>query len=403
MKQKTLFSPSQDQNDITCLHLFLIFFRIGLTTFGGGFSMAAVLRHELVLKRQWLRDKEFFNTLSLATSIPGAVAVNLAFLEGHRIRGFRGAIAAVAGQIFPSIMVILLIANFAVSYFEQPLVSAFLKGASIAVTGQIAFATITFARKLRLHWQNALACCLGLVVVIAGFHPVWAIVVAACSGYMMMHQRMTKQKWTENDEMNLLGLVDGIAAPELVENSPFEEVKGVIQKRNEMVKDQFDTIIEDSCVLDLDKTMNRDDFFELVADKLAKKLNLDVETLATSLQTQETESSTVLNQRLAVPHLVIETDKDFEILVARSRKGIKFSKHAKKVNAIFVIVGSIKQKDFYLCSLAAITQITSSTGFIERWFQAKDPEELKKIIISARKKELENICCLKPETDSDAK
>ena len=145
LSTKTLKTPEEKAPEISCAHLFLIFFRMGLTTFGGGFSMATVLRHEMVLKRQWLSERDFLDTLAVASSVPGAVAVNLAFLEGSRLRGLPGGMAAAAGQICPSILVILVIAKFAASYFEEPRVAAFLKGAAIAVAGQIAFAALSFA------------------------------------------------------------------------------------------------------------------------------------------------------------------------------------------------------------------------------------------------------------------
>jgi chromate transport protein ChrA/mannitol/fructose-specific phosphotransferase system IIA component (Ntr-type) len=370
------------------LRLFLTFFRIGLTTFGGGFSMSAVLRHEIVLKRRWLSEREFLNTLSTATSVPGAVAVNLAFLEGSRLRGLRGGIAAAAGQICPSILVILLIAQFAVPYFDHPMVSAFLKGAAIAVTGQIAFAAVTFARRLRPHWQNALACGLGLAIVGIGFHPVWAIITAACAGYLMMRERMARREWTDEDELRLLGLIDGVASRELLGDSSREDVEGMIRKRNGVVKDRLDSIIERCRVLDLDRLTSLEEFFDLAASELAQKVDMNAETLASVLKRQEAESSTVLNQWLAVPHVIIEGEGVFEILIARSRKGVRFSDRARRVNAIFVLAGSMDEKNFCLCALAAIAQITGSVGFFEQWFQAKGPKELKDAVLSAKRAEM---------------
>ena len=177
---------------ISCARLFLIFSKIGLTTFGGGFSMAAVLRHELVLKRAWLTEREFFDTLSTATAVPGAVAINLAFMQGWKARGYRGAIAAATGTMLPSVVILLLIARFATPYFDHPLVASFLKGAGIAVAAQIAFASYTFARNLRVHWQNIFACGLGLGLLIIGLHPVFAVLAGASVGYLLMHERMTR-------------------------------------------------------------------------------------------------------------------------------------------------------------------------------------------------------------------
>ncbi len=349
--------------------------------------MAAVLRHEIVLNRRWLSEREFINVLSTATSIPGAVAVNLAFLEGSRSRGLRGGIAAAAGQICPSLLVIVLIARFAVPYFDRPLVSAFLKGAAVAVTGQIAFAAVTFARNLRPHWKNALACGLGLIVAAIGIHPVWAIVTAACAGYLMMRESMARREWTDKDELRLLGLINEIAVPELVGNLSEENMKGMISNRNEVVKDRLDSVIERCRVLDLDRLTGLDEFFDLAAAELAQKLEMNAETLASSLKRQETESSPVLNEWLAVPNVIVEGEGVFEILVARSRKGVRFSDDASTVNVIFVLAGSMDEKKMYLCTLAAIAQITGSVGFLEQWLHAKGPQELKDAVLLAKRRE----------------
>ncbi len=170
---------------ISLANLFWTFFRIGLMTFGGGVAMAAVMRYELVLKRQWLSEDDFLSAMSTATAVPGVIAVNLAFLQGQRFGGLPGAGAAVLGTICPSFFVILLIVGFALPYFDHPTVAAFLKGCAVAVSGQIAFATYTFARRVRRNWRTGLACAVGLTVVLSGLHPIWAVVTAAGLSYFL--------------------------------------------------------------------------------------------------------------------------------------------------------------------------------------------------------------------------
>ncbi len=165
--------------------LFWAFVRVAALTLGGGFAMAAVMRHEMVLKRRWLSEDEFIDSLSTATAIPGPVAVNLAFLEGRRLGGRAGAATAVLATILPSFLAILLIVAFVLPYLNHPRVGAFFKGCAIAVAGQIAFAACVFARRLRWTWQSVVICAAGLAVVVAGWHPVWAVLLAAGLGYLI--------------------------------------------------------------------------------------------------------------------------------------------------------------------------------------------------------------------------
>lgn len=166
--------------------LFWTFFRVGLFTLGGGLAMTTVVRHELVLKRRWIKDKDFMAELSTATLVPGAIAVNLAFLQGRYLRGRTGALAAVLGTILPSFVIMLLIASFAIPYFSHPHVKAFFRGCSIAVGGQLAFAGFVFGKKHLRTWHNVLVCLLGLSLVgLLGLHPVWAVIAAGGLGYFL--------------------------------------------------------------------------------------------------------------------------------------------------------------------------------------------------------------------------
>jgi chromate transporter len=85
--------------------VFVLFSKIGLSSFGGGVS--AWMHAALVERRGWLDEPEFSSALALARIMPGANIVNLAVLVGHRLIGLRGAIAAVAGLLVgPSLVVV---------------------------------------------------------------------------------------------------------------------------------------------------------------------------------------------------------------------------------------------------------------------------------------------------------
>lgn len=146
--------------------------------------MTTVMRHELVLKRRWLEDDEFVAEMSAATVVPGAIAVNMAYLQGRRLRGKAGAAIAVLGTILPSFFVILLIARVGLPYFSHTRVVAFFKGSAIAVAGQLAFAGFTFGKKLLRDRRNTIVCTIGVIlVVVFRLHPVWAIIATGGLGY----------------------------------------------------------------------------------------------------------------------------------------------------------------------------------------------------------------------------
>lgn len=185
-QQKKQTATAHESKEAGCASIFFTFFRIGLFTLGGGLAMATVMRHELVLKRKWLEDHDFMDAFSLATLVPGVIAVNMAYLQGRRLRGKAGSAVAIIGTILPSFFVILLIALFALPWFRHPVVAAFLRGCAIAVAGQLAFAGYVFGRRRLRSWRNGVVCLVALALaVVPGAHPVWAVLVAGVLGYFL--------------------------------------------------------------------------------------------------------------------------------------------------------------------------------------------------------------------------
>ncbi|HOT26640.1 MAG TPA: chromate transporter [Candidatus Ozemobacteraceae bacterium] len=179
--------PSPTGNvKIPLREIFLVFFRVGLFTLGGGLAMATVMRHELVLRKRWYDDKEFMAEMANATIVPGAIAVNLAFLQGRRLRGRLGALTAVLGTILPSFGIILLVAWVAAPYFAYPKVATFFQGCAVGVGGQLAFAGYAFGRKLLRDTRSLLICSLGLAAVTGlRLHPIWAVVTTGLLGLLL--------------------------------------------------------------------------------------------------------------------------------------------------------------------------------------------------------------------------
>lgn len=100
------------------LEMFFTFFKIGAFTFGGGFAMIPIIQEEVVNKKQWIREEEFMDTISVAQSSPGPIAVNASIFVGYRIKGFIGALVSTIGTVLPSFITILIIARF-FSYFKD--------------------------------------------------------------------------------------------------------------------------------------------------------------------------------------------------------------------------------------------------------------------------------------------
>lgn len=182
-------------------------------------------------------------------------------------------------------------------------------------------------------------------------------------------------------EYALLHLIERITAKELTSHILETELKEIIRERDSIIQDEFDRIIERSIVLDVPKAVPVESFFKQVAEAMADHLQVDPNLLLKSLLDRESESSTVINQTLAIPHVVIEGNHRFDILLARCNEGVAFSPSTPKVHTVFVLVGSKDERNLHLQALAAIAQIAQSHDFDKRWMRAKSKEALRDIIL----------------------
>ncbi|MED4993414.1 chromate transporter [Bacillus safensis] len=84
------------------IELIIAMVRTGILGFGGGPSVIPLIRHEAVVKYQWINDDEFGETLAIANALPGPIATKMSAYLGYRLKGVSGAIVATAAHILPT-------------------------------------------------------------------------------------------------------------------------------------------------------------------------------------------------------------------------------------------------------------------------------------------------------------
>ena len=105
------------------LDLFLTFARIGVCTFGGGYAMLPILQREIVDQRGWATEEELTDYFAIGQCTPGVIAVNTATFVGSKEAGIAGGIVATLGLVFPSLVIIVLIAAFLRNFAHLAVVS----------------------------------------------------------------------------------------------------------------------------------------------------------------------------------------------------------------------------------------------------------------------------------------
>lgn len=129
--------------------LFIVFFKIGLFTFGGGYAMLALIEDICVEKKKWITHEEMMDITVIAESTPGPIAINLATYVGYKLRKIPGALIATIGMIIPSFFIIFLISQFLDRFLEIKWVSSAFQGIKIAVAILIIDAAVKMIRKMK--------------------------------------------------------------------------------------------------------------------------------------------------------------------------------------------------------------------------------------------------------------
>lgn len=158
--------------------MFLVFFKIGAFTFGGGFAMIPIIQKEVVENKSWIKDEEFIDTISIAQSSPGPIAVNSSIFVGYKIEGLKGAIICTMGTVMPSFLIILIIAAFFTQFSNNPIFEKVFLGIRPVVVALIFSAVYKLITTARLGYKDlAIAIIATMAIVILHITAIYVIVI----------------------------------------------------------------------------------------------------------------------------------------------------------------------------------------------------------------------------------
>ncbi|MBD3349155.1 MAG: amino acid permease [Candidatus Eisenbacteria bacterium] len=183
-------------------------------------------------------------------------------------------------------------------------------------------------------------------------------------------------------ESAMLHLLERITNRKLTSRSLQRELREIVHERDNITPDSFDEVVKRAQVLDIEEQMGKEEFFRLAAEHLScgGSCPSDID-LVRLLDEREAESSTAITPFAAVPHIVLEGDGVFDLLLVRARKGVRFSESARAVKAVFLLVGTRDTRTLHLRALAAIAQTLQSDGFEKRWLDAKGERDLVDVML----------------------
>jgi chromate transporter len=211
--------------------LFTLFLRIGSTAFGGFMALIAVVENHVVERRKWLTHEEVLDGVSLATVLPGPIAVNVIAYVGHRLRGIPGALACAIGVILPAFLLMLALSAAYFAWGQMPAVSKLFMGFLPAVAAIILVAAWNMGRKTIKGVSEALISLIAAALMV--WHGSFAvslsiIVISGVAGWLIFREKPAAVSIKPSGELKNSGKLLSVSAAPLALTVPFWSANSIL-------------------------------------------------------------------------------------------------------------------------------------------------------------------------------
>jgi basic amino acid/polyamine antiporter, APA family len=223
-----------------------------------------------------------------------------------------------------------------------------------------------------------------LLIIDMGLQPVLFSLAFVTAGVLLYFIRRKKA-----DPMSpaLIHLLQRITNKALVTEGLQKELRTIVEDRDDITRDEFDRAVEQSCFIELDGVASLDDLWNAVSGNLCDcfSLQISADEVIKLLRERENESSTAISDFVAIPHVIIEGEKQFHLALVRSVSGIRFNEEQLAVHAVFILVGSRDMRNLHLRALAAIAQVVQHPSFRKRWLAGKNHRDLQDLLLLSKR------------------
>ena len=175
------------------LKIFLTFCRVGVLTFGGGVAMLPMLTREVVERNKWTTEEELLDYYAMGQLTPGVIAVNTATFIGYKQKGVVGAVFATLGIVFPSVVIICLIASILQGFSSNENVQHAFGAIRVAVSVLIVNAVIKMGKTAIKNKIGIISAVIAFVIVgLLSASPVYIVIGAFVLGFIKTKKEGTK-------------------------------------------------------------------------------------------------------------------------------------------------------------------------------------------------------------------
>ena len=196
----------QGNKDVSLKYLFFTFLKIGAISWGGFMALIAVVQKQLVDKDKVINEELILDGISLASVLPGAVAINVVTYIGFQLKGIKGALLSMLATILPGFLLIAGLGAVYANYGELPVLNKFFLGILPAIVAVILSVAISMAQKQIKDFRQIGICLISaacLLTIHSFFATLGVIIASAIAGYFLYRVPSSKQPTTDTMKLGI--------------------------------------------------------------------------------------------------------------------------------------------------------------------------------------------------------
>ena len=192
----------------------------------------------------------------------------------------------------------------------------------------------------------------------------------------------------------LVHVIERLVPSVIAGNKLNEELRDILQERDNIVEDRFDRLIKSCQIIDYAPASPQEATLEAAlrsaAPALAKKLDVKPDYVFESLMERERRYSSGISDELAIPHFMADGAGKFEIVILRSRTPLEpVLPGSSKPSSLFIMAATADERNFHLRALSAIAQISQDRHFVRSWHRARNAEDIRSLILLSERRRVD--------------
>ena len=192
----------------------------------------------------------------------------------------------------------------------------------------------------------------------------------------------------------LVHVIERIVPSVIAGNKLTEELRDILQERDNILEDRFDGLIRGCQIIDYNPSDEAAASVEAAlrsaAPALAERLNIQAASVLESLMERERKYSSCISDDLAIPHFMAEGSGKFEIVILRSKSRLSpVLPNGPKPRALFIMAATADERNFHLRALSAIAQISQDRYFLRHWDMARNAEDIRSLLLLAERRRVD--------------